>query len=243
MDCPNCHQPMTTQSMPASGALGRPADVDLCAPCNLIWFDRGEDLSLAGESVIALFRTIGAAGAARNPLVSTYTCPRCRHALALTHDIVRTGRFAYWRCPQGDGRLIAFGQFLAEKNLVRLPSAAELAKLRATVREVSCSQCGAPIDLATQSACSHCGAAVMLVDPAAIAAALRELEAPAQAATASASAATDAATHTALSDAQIDALFDAERMRDRERANERLDLVALGATAIGAALERLFAAR
>jgi len=241
IDCPNCRQPMTPRAAPAFGAIPHPVEVDSCTTCNLFWFDRAESMVLTPDAVLALFRLIGSAGPPRSPLANGLACPRCRHSLAFTHDLQRQTRFTYWRCPGGDGQLITFGQFLAAKNLVRPPSAAELARLKATVRQVNCSQCGAPIDLASESACGHCGAAIMLIDPDSIAHALQELQNGANAAPAMASArlSPDAAK-AAISDAQLDALFDLERTREREGHG---DLLAIGAAAIGAVLGGLFASR
>jgi hypothetical protein len=41
---------------------------------------------------------------------------------------------------------------------------AEIEELKKKVRTVNCSNCGAPIDLATSSACSHCGTAISVLD-------------------------------------------------------------------------------
>ena len=109
-------------------------------------------------------------------------------------------------------------------------SEAELAKLRATVKQISCSQCGAPVNLATDSACTHCGAAIALIDPDGIVKALRELDG-ARVSTAR----EQENTKTMLSDTQLNALFDLERMRDRDD-DGRQDLLAIGAAAIGAVL-------
>jgi endogenous inhibitor of DNA gyrase (YacG/DUF329 family) len=189
--------------------------------------------------VLALFQFIGEAGAAKNPLTANFACPSCRRTLQYTHDLARNMRFTYWRCAGDHGQLITFGQFLAEKNMIREPSPAELAQLRASVRQVTCSQCGAPIDLATESACPHCGAAIALIDPEGVAKAVHELAAGMTTSGAVPSVGQDG-TRTMLSDAQLDALFDAERMRDHETSH---DLVAIGAAAIGAAIGRLLAAR
>jgi hypothetical protein len=100
--------------------------------------------------------------------------------------------------------------------------------LKASVRQISCSQCGAPVDLRSESACSHCGAPITLIDPDGVAKALQELG------NSAAAAAPPASTMgSRLSDAQIDALFDAQRMSDR---NERTDLLAVGVAAVGALL-------
>lgn len=234
IDCPNCRNPMTPHAAKAFRWITRPIEVDCCSACNLLWFDKSESLALTPDAVLALIQVIGSAGAARRSLAANFACPRCRHALTYTHDFTRNTHFTYWRCANGDGHLITFGQFLAEKRLIRPPSPEELAKLRATVKQISCSQCGAPIDLATDTACRHCGAAVALIDPEGISKALRELANGSL----SASAAHDASV--AMSDAQIDALFDLERMRAHEGAG---NLIAIGAGAIGEFLGRMLAAR
>jgi len=218
---------MTTQTVQAYGAVARPIEIGSCAPCSVFWFDDSASVKLIPESVLGLFQYIGKAGAAKNSLASNFGCPRCRRALALTHDMQRATRFTYWRCLDDHGQLITFGQFLAEKNFVRPLSVDELARLRANVRQVSCSQCGAPIDLATDTACPHCGAAIALIDADGVAKALHDLVSggaplPGQAA---------APTTSVLSDAQLEALFDQERIREHEGSH---DLLAIGATAIGA---------
>ena len=217
---------MTGQDVEAHGTL-RPIEITACAACNLFWFDKAESIRLTPKAVLELFQYIGKAGSARNALATTLNCPLCSAVLALTQDLQRTTRFTYWHCPRDHGRLTTFHQFLREKNFIRAPSPAELAKLRATVRQISCSQCGAPVDLANDSACKHCGAPVTLIDPEGVAKALRDL-----AAGASSRAPTDPeAMRTKLSDAQINAIFDLQRTPQSEDGD---DLVAIGAAAIGA---------
>ena len=65
--------------------------------------------------------------------------------------------------------------FLREKNYFRSPTLAELNKLRETVRQIACSQCGGPIDLSEDTACTHCGAPIALIDPDGVAKAVHEL--------------------------------------------------------------------
>jgi hypothetical protein len=207
----------------AFGTL-RPIEISACTPCNLFWFDKSESVRLTPRSVLEVFQFIGQAGQARNTLASQFGCPICGKPLALTHDLQRTTRFTYWRCGNGHGQLITFHHFLREKNFIRAPSPDELAKLRRNVRQVACSQCGAPIDLETQSACAHCGAPVALIDPDGVAKALREFHAEA----ATPAAADTEATKNRLSDAQIDAIFEVARTRDA-RPNDDHDLVSIGA--------------
>src|SRR5206468_377278 len=161
----------------------------------------------------------------RATLASTFTCPRCSRELVFTHDLQRTTRFTYWRCLRDNGQLISFAQFLREKNFIRTPSPAELARLRETVRQVSCSQCGAPVDLATDSACTHCGTPIALIDPDGVAKALQGLaaERPGNA------AADPDAMRAVLAEAQANAMLERERRRDGETGG---DLVAIGVAAI-----------
>src|SRR6185369_11338912 len=208
-NCSNCRQPMAPLMLDAFRTL-RPMEISECEPCNLFWFDKSESVRLTPKSVLEVFQFIGRSGRATNSLSSQFNCPVCSAALSLTHDLQRTTRFTYWRCRNDHGQLITFHHFLREKNFIRAPSPVELAKLRATVRQVACSQCGAPIDLVAQSACAHCGAPVALIDPEGVAKALADLTAGKAAPTAGDSE----AMHARLSDAQIDAIFDLARTRE-----------------------------
>jgi len=236
VDCPNCRQPMTTRRLEAYTL--QPVDVEVCTGCSLFWFDRHDSVSLTPKAVLSLFQYIGqaAAGNARTPLGATFRCPRCESALALTHDLQRATHFSYWRCTKEHGKLITFTQFLREKNFIRPPSPEELTKLRSTVRQIACSQCGAPIDLATDSVCPHCGAAIALIDSEGVAKALHELST----ATPTTPVVDPHKLESALSDAQVNAIFDLERMREHEG---RSDLVAIGATAVASLIAALIFGR
>jgi hypothetical protein len=205
-----------------------PLEVGSCADCNLLWFDQSGSISLTPRAVLGLFQYIGqAAGAAKTPLASSFRCPRCAGELALTYDLQRSTRFTYWRCASDHGQLFTFNHFLREKNFIRSPSLAELAKLRDTVRQISCSQCGGPIDLTTDTACTHCGAPIALIDPDGVAKAVHDLTIG----NAGTSPATQEQNSVAFSNAQLDALFNQERIDEREGTH---DLLAIGVTAIGA---------
>ena len=230
--CPNCSSAMDVQLLEAQPTL-HGVETYSCASCNLFWFDRTASVELAPKAVLGLFEAIGKASTtARTPLASHFSCPRCQSALAYTHDLQRTTRFTYWRCEIDRGQLITFNQFLRQKNFIRTPTPAELGRLRAMVKQISCSQCGAPIDLEKDDACPHCGAAIALIDPDGVAKALRDLSAGA----ALTGAADPAATRATLSGAQIDAIFDVARLRQSEGTS---DLVAIGAAAIGGLLGAL----
>jgi hypothetical protein len=232
--CPNCREEMPPQLVEANGLL-EPMEINACAACNLFWFDKLESIRLTAKSVLELFQFIGKAGAAKRTIVGNFNCPRCTLPLAVIHDLQRATRFTYWGCAKDGGQLITFNQFLRQKNFIRAPTPVELAKLRSTVRQIACSQCGAPVDLATDSACPHCGSPIALIDPDGVTKALQEL------ASASASSpSSPEAMRAALSEAQINAIFDMQRMADRERLVDRGDdLVAIGAAAIGELIEAL----
>lgn len=218
----------------------RPVEIDACPTCRLFWFDQFESTSLKPRATLDLFQYIASTATERiTPLASRFSCPRCDVRLEPTRDLQRTTVFTYWRCDFRHGRLISFNQFLREKNFIRAPSPAELAQLRGTIRTVSCSQCGAPVDLAAASACGHCGAPIALIDPDGVAKALRQLTQPG-----SATATTttdDSGTSATLRDAQIDALLDLERRRLHRETEREIDMVSIGAQAIGALLGALLA--
>jgi hypothetical protein len=227
---------MTGQAAEAYSGAG-PLEVGSCAACHLLWFDHSGSISLTPRAVLELFQYIGTtAGPARATLASTFLCPRCSGALALTYDLQRATRFTFWRCANDHGQLFTFNQFLRQKNFIRSPSLAELTKLRSTVRQISCSQCGGPIDLIRDTGCTHCGAPIALVDPDGVAKAVHDLTMG----NASTSPATQEQTSVAFSNAQLDALFNIERLREHD-GND--DLVAIGVAAIGAALGAMLLTR
>ncbi|HEX5070269.1 MAG TPA: hypothetical protein VFV78_08630, partial [Vicinamibacterales bacterium] len=91
-------------------------------------------------------------------------CPRCRMRLAPTHDLQRTTRFEYLRCPAKHGRLTSFFNFLREKDFIKPLTPQQIEELRRNVQTVNCANCGAPVDLAAGSACAHCGLPLSMLD-------------------------------------------------------------------------------
>jgi hypothetical protein len=139
--------------------------LDLCFACAGIWFDHLESVQLAPAAVIELFKEIYAhRNDVPQPQASQQACPRCRDPLLLSFDVSKTGRFSYFRCPRGDGRFTPFFQFLREKQFVRNLTELELRHLRSQVRQIRCSECGAPIDLEHDSVCKYCRAPVSFLD-------------------------------------------------------------------------------
>lgn len=157
--------------------IGTPVEIDICAPCHVIWFDHLESTSLSPGSVIELFKSIHAArNEARNTVKMVIACPLCTNTLKNTSDIAKGGRFSYSRCANGHGRLISFTQFLREKNFIRSLQPYEISALAVKVKQIRCSSCGGPINLETDNACRHCGAAISVLDEAAVEKALFALQ-------------------------------------------------------------------
>ena len=172
--CPSCARPMRKEVFERK--LGGEMPIDICPPCRLIWFDPYESLQLTSAGLLEMFKLIHAHERdPSNPIRDLLDCPRCRSQLVLTHDVQRTTRFVYYRCQSNHGRLTAFFQFLREKNFVRTLSASEVNRLKVDVKQVQCSSCGAPINLATDSACSFCKAPIEILDGNAMQAALANL--------------------------------------------------------------------
>ena len=153
------------QELTLDGHLARPVAIDLCFECQSFWFDSHESLSLTPGSTLTLFRTIGERAARPRPSGPDLAkCPRCRGRLRRTHDMQRTTRFEYLRCPNRHGRLTTFFDFLREKDFIRPLTARQIAELRESVQSVNCSNCGGAIDLANGSECAHCGSPLSMLD-------------------------------------------------------------------------------
>ncbi len=164
MRCPGCSEPMVPETL--DGNYGRALALDLCHDCGALWFDGAESLALTPGAVLRLFQLIHERAAARQPRAfGVLACPRCAHSLAPVTDLQRNTRFTYWHCGGGDGRFITFAEFLREKNFVRSLDPRELAELRAHVKSVRCSSCGAGVDLERGSTCAYCRMPVSIVDP------------------------------------------------------------------------------
>jgi Zn-finger nucleic acid-binding protein len=147
------------------GHLGRTIEVDLCEPCQSLWFDGKENLQLTPGATLTLFRAIGEH--VRKPEPQDHElvkCPKCKGRLRKTQDLQRNTRFTYFRCPNDHGRLTTFFEFLKEKDFIRPLTPQQIAELRKNVQIVNCSNCGAPIDLAKGSACAHCRSPLSMLD-------------------------------------------------------------------------------
>lgn len=175
MDCPGCGQSASAERYPATSYQVDEVELDVCHHCDGIWFDGRESLQLTPGATFSLFHSIHERrAAAPQPLLLTKRCPRCEETLVETFDRVRGTPFTYFRCDP-HGRFITFFQFLREKSLVRAPTPRELAELQARVKTVSCSNCGAPVELAATAVCSHCNAPISLLAPESLEATLKAL--------------------------------------------------------------------
>lgn len=164
MTCPACSGEMMEETF--DGHYGRKVTIDLCAGCNGLWFDGMESHQLTPGATLALVRRMGTAveGASR-PLNGRKACPRCSRLLTRALDRQRSTTFETFRCPSGHGRYMTFISFLRAKNFVRDLSALEIAELRRHVQMISCTSCGANVDIRTESACSYCRAPIAMLDP------------------------------------------------------------------------------
>jgi hypothetical protein len=147
------------------GRNGRSVTINICHPCQAFWFDAHESLSLTPGSTLTLFRIIGDHSTRDAvPRNESPACPRCRARLQRTHDMQRTTRFEYLKCPNGHGRLTTFFNFLREKDFIRPLTVAQIADLRQNVQTVNCSNCGGPVDLSKGGTCGHCGSPLSMLD-------------------------------------------------------------------------------
>lgn len=175
MNCSNCSAEMDT--LQVAGISQTTLEVNLCFGCHVLWLDKLESVHLSPRGTLDLFRALHEHhDDARTALGQRLPCPRCHKRLSLTRDIGKAGRFSYYRCPAGDGRLTPFSEFLKEKQFVRQLNPAEQSQLRADLKTVQCSSCGAPVDLAKGFACEHCGAPLTVLDADAVQKTLHELE-------------------------------------------------------------------
>lgn len=171
--CPGCGETMQRQSF--ERRPGGQVEIDICFPCQSIWFDRYESAQLTPGAVLDLFREIHENAVQPRPSADSPRCPVCSTTLALTQDLQRTNRITYSRCIYGHGRLTSFFQFLREKNFVRSLTALEVDRLRAHVTQVRCSSCGAPVDLVHDAQCSFCHAPISILDADAVKRTIAEL--------------------------------------------------------------------
>lgn len=221
---------------PLASVAGGMVELDLCFACHGIWFDPQENLKLTAAAVVALFKLLHEhRDAPRQPLALKLACPHCSRTLTQGFDVVRSGRYITYRCPQRHGRFSAFSSFMIEKGFVRQLTRPEIEDMARRVGVIYCDSCGAPVDLRQDHACPHCRSAFSLLDPQAVERALQGY------AKVSSTNAADTSPH-ALADALV--ILERDRQRALREAREaggftlpgdnspRLDLWALGVAMI-----------
>lgn len=143
--------------------------LDLCFPCQGIWFDEFESAQLAPAGVLELFRLLHEHhDDLRQPWPGALGCPGCGERLIEGLDRTKNGHFAYHRCPQRHGRFNSFSAFMMEKGFVRQLNGAEVAELARQVQVIRCSGCGAPVDIRRENVCGHCRSPIVILDPDAV---------------------------------------------------------------------------
>ncbi|HEY3380575.1 MAG TPA: zf-TFIIB domain-containing protein [Vicinamibacterales bacterium] len=174
LNCPSCLAAMTSRVF--ERRYGPPITIDLCQGCQGIWFDNQELLQLTPGATLELLGLIaGVESQARVQLAVRLGCPRCTHRLTEVHDLQRTTRFSYFRCPEAHGRFLTYYQFLRAKNFVRSLAVTEVDELRKHIRQVNCSNCGAPVDIERGAACGYCRTPIAILDPDQVRKAVAEL--------------------------------------------------------------------
>jgi Zn-finger nucleic acid-binding protein len=168
--CSNCGAPL--RALRLAGHYGSVVEIDLCAPCHLVWFDVVESARLAGPGLLALIGEMAAAQAlAHQPLRPDLGCPHCRAPVRTVHNRTRWGRSLQLECPQRHGAWQSFGQFLNEKGLLRPMSSADRARAQRAPDGLHCVNCGGAIG-AQDATCPWCASVPALVDVARVAQAL-----------------------------------------------------------------------
>ena len=210
---------MEVHELPAQ--YDKRVEIDFCFGCQGIWFDSTENLKLAPEAVATMFKEMHRHSEEPHlPLAGRLSCPQCRGALVQGFDIVRSGRYITHRCGMQHGRFSSFSSFMIEKGFVRQLTKPEIADIASKIGVISCSNCGAPVDLREEDACSHCRSALSLLDPAAVEKALQHYARP-------------SARQAAPTAAVADALVAMARQRSR---HEPLDSWTVHPSSTGAGL-------
>ncbi len=168
--CSNCGAPMHALRLP--GHYGSAVEIDLCAPCHLVWFDVVESARLSAPGLLALIGEMAAAQSlAHQPLRRDLGCPHCRSAVRTVHNRTRWGRSLQLECPQRHGAWQTFGEFLNEKGLLRPMSSADRARALQRPAGLHCVNCGGAVG-AADTECPWCRSVPAVVDVARLAHAL-----------------------------------------------------------------------
>ena len=172
--CGNCRRPMQRLALP--GHYGSTVELDLCADCDLVWFDLTETAQLAGPGLLDLIGRMAASHALPHELLRPDPrCPRCDGKLAIVHNQSRWGRSSQLQCERRHGAYQSFAQFLQEKGLLRPMSRTDRARLLRYRGRIECVNCGAALG-ADEERCRCCLSVPSLLDIARLARAVDPLE-------------------------------------------------------------------
>ena len=168
--CGNCSAPM--QRLGLAGHYGANVELDVCASCDLVWFDGTETARLNGPGLLELIGMMAAAyDLPYQPLSSATRCPRCSGKVKTVHNQSRWGRSVQLQCLKRDGAYQSFAEFLEEKGLLRPMSRLDRAKLLRDRGRIDCVNCGAAIGKDDER-CPYCSSVPSLLDVARLARAL-----------------------------------------------------------------------
>jgi hypothetical protein len=154
------------------GHYGQRVEIDMCAPCHVIWFDAIESVRLTGTGMLALLGEMAQAQReAHRSFRRDARCPRCAGALKPVHNRSRWGATLQLECKRGHGAFQSFAQFLSEKGLVRPLSSADRASLLRRDEGLHCLNCGAAMGQ-SDTRCTYCDGSPGIIDVARLAHAL-----------------------------------------------------------------------
>lgn len=175
MNCTRCHQSLRVLAL--AGHYGQQVEIDLCAPCHLIWFDDVEAARLSGPGLLALIGEMAAAQTLAHTASSAAgqqaepPCPRCGAPVRLVHNPTRWGRAMQLQCTRRHGAWQTFAQFLGQRGLLRPMTLPDRNRAAQHEGSLSCVNCGGSIGLHDE-ACSWCQSVPALLDVARLARAL-----------------------------------------------------------------------
>ncbi len=172
--CGNCRRPMQRIALP--GHYDSTVELDLCADCDLLWFDLTETAQLTGPALLALIDRMVESHLRPHELIKDNPhCPRCDGRLALVRNLSRWGRSSQLQCQRRHGAYQSFAQFLEEKGLVRPMSRVDRAKLLRDKGRIECVNCGGAVT-GDDERCRFCLSVPSLLDIARLARAVDPLE-------------------------------------------------------------------
>lgn len=152
--CPNCFAQMDL--IDASHIYGQDVTIDVCLPCHILFFDKGEHRGLSAESIVTLVERFQKeplcqqAQAAHAPI-----CASCGGDQSLVHDQTIHGRFRSHRCMRCSTMTIKAVEFLRLVGVVEAVPSAEVNASKLLAHPRNCESCGAPAGPPSE-ACEFC---------------------------------------------------------------------------------------